>query len=116
MKLHSFQHYSQGLETAMHDAWITTKVRSTLTFAESTRGLPIHIKTHAGTVALSGRLATHTQCEQAVGLTRTVQGVLDIDASDLQTHMFTPGSLPEAPNAEESREFEAPSSMKKDDQ
>ncbi|MGE7955379.1 BON domain-containing protein [Pseudomonas sp. NPDC089530] len=116
MKLHSFQHYSHGLETVMHDAWITTKVRSALTFAESTRGLPIHVKTHAGLVALSGRLATHKQCEQAVSLTRGVHGVVDIDASDLQTHMFTPGSLPEAPSAEEDTEYGAQSSTKKDDQ
>ncbi|AZD03411.1 Transport-associated domain [Pseudomonas chlororaphis subsp. chlororaphis] len=70
MKLHSFQHYSHGLEMAVHDAWVTTKVRSALTFAESTRGLPIHVKTHAGMVTLSGRLNTHKQCEQAVSLTR----------------------------------------------
>ncbi|AZD09395.1 Transport-associated domain [Pseudomonas chlororaphis] len=116
MKLHSFQHYSHGLEMAVHDAWVTTKVKSALTFAESTRGLPIHVTTHAGRVALSGRLDSHKQCEQAVGLTRAVQGVVDIDASDLLTHMFTPGSLPEAPNAEESREYSSQSSTKKDDQ
>jgi hyperosmotically inducible protein len=115
MKLHSFQHYSHGLEMAVHDAWVTTKVRSALTFAESTRGLPIHVKTHAGMVTLSGRLNTHKQCEQAVSLTRGVHGVAGIDASDLQTHMFTPGSLPEAPNAEESREYPSQSSSTKRD-
>lgn len=116
MKLHSLQHYSQGLESVMHDVWLSTKVRSALTFAEPTRGLPIHVKTHAGKVTLSGRLATHKQCEQAISLTRGIQGVVDIDASDLQTHLFTPGSLPEAPDAEESREYEARASMKKDEQ
>lgn len=115
MKLHSFQHYSHGLEMAIHDAWITTKVKSALAFAEPTRGLHINVKTHAGRVALSGRLNTHKQCEQAVSLTRAVQGVVDIDASDLLTHMFRPGSTPEAPNAEESSEYPSPSSTKKDD-
>lgn len=115
MKLHSFQHYSHGLEMAVHDAWITTKVKSALAFAEPTRGLHINVKTHAGMVTLSGRLITHKQCEQAVSLTRAVHGVVDIEASDLQTHMFTPGSLPEAPNAEESREYSSQSSTKKDD-
>ncbi|SDZ65955.1 BON domain-containing protein [Pseudomonas sp. NFIX28] len=115
MKFRSFQHYSHGLEMAMHDAWITTKVKSALAFAEPTRGLNIGVKTHAGRVALSGRLNTHKQCEEAVHVTRGVQGVVDIDASDLLTHMFTPGSLPEAPNAEEDRDYGAQSSTKKDD-
>ena len=110
MKLHSFQHYSHGLETVVHDTWITARVKSALALAETTLGLNVHVKTHAGTVALSGRVNTHRQCEQAVALARSVPGVVDIDASELLTHVFTPGHSPEAPNAEETTERRPPSS------
>ena len=115
MKLHSFQQYSHDLERGVHDTWITTRVKSALAMAEPSLGLQIHVKTHGGTVALSGRVNTHKQCEQAVALTRSVQGVVDIDAKDLLTHVFTPGSIPEPPNAEESAEIRPQSSAKMDD-
>src|SRR5471032_1939797 len=115
MKLHSFQHYSHDLEMAVHDAWITTKVKSALTFSEPTRSLHIGVKTHAGLVALNGRMDSHKQCEQAIGLARSVHGVIEVDASDLLPHMFTPGSFPEAPNAEESAEYPPRSSTRMDD-
>ena len=115
MKLHSFQHYTHGLETGVHDTWITARVKSALTRAEPGLALHIHVKTHAGTVALSGRVNTHRQCEQAVGLARSVQGVVDVDASGLLTHVFTPGSIPGAPSGEESTEYRPPSSTRPDD-
>jgi hyperosmotically inducible protein len=89
MKIHSFQHYSHGLEMAVHDAWITAKVKSALAFSDPTLSLHINVKTHAGIVGLSGRVNTHRQCEQAMGLARSVHGVAEVDASDLQTHVFT---------------------------
>ncbi|QAY93957.1 MULTISPECIES: BON domain-containing protein [unclassified Pseudomonas] len=115
MKLHSFQQYSHDLERGVHDTWITARVKSALAMAEPSLGLQIHVKTHGGTVALSGRVNTHKQCEQAVALARSVQGVVDIDAKDLLTHVFTPGSIPEPPNAEESAEIRPQSSAKMDD-
>ncbi|UVJ43343.1 BON domain-containing protein [Pseudomonas sp. LS1212] len=115
MKIQSFQHYSHDLGMAVHDTWITTKVKSALAFSEPTRSLHINVKTHAGTVTLSGRVNTHKQCEQAISRAHSVHGVTDVDASDLQTHMFTPGSLPEAPNAEETTEYRSGTSEKTDD-
>ncbi|MHC8339607.1 BON domain-containing protein [Pseudomonas sp. HLT2-19-2] len=115
MKLHSFQHYSQDLERGVHDTWITARVKSALAMAEPSFGLQIHVKTHGSTVALSGRVNTHKQCEQAVALARSVQGVVEVDARDLLTHVFTPGTFPEPPNAEESAESRPQSSTKTDD-
>ncbi|MFS2094851.1 BON domain-containing protein [Pseudomonas sp. Pseusp11] len=115
MKLHDFQDYSHGLETVVHDTWITTRVKSALALADTTLGLNVHVRTHAGAVALSGRVNTHRQCEQAVALARTVPGVVNIDASELLTHVFTPGSFPEAPNAEDTPERRPQSSAKTDD-
>ncbi|MCU1749116.1 BON domain-containing protein [Pseudomonas sp. 6D_7.1_Bac1] len=115
MKTHSFQHYSHNLGMTVHDAWITTRVKSALAFSEPTLSLHVNVKTHAGTVALSGRVNTHKDCERVVELARSVTGVNEIDAKDLQTHVFTPGHLPEAPNAEESAEYRPPSSVEKKD-
>ncbi|MHC8394361.1 BON domain-containing protein [Pseudomonas sp. LB3P93] len=114
MKLHSFQHYSHDLEAVMHDTWITARVKSALALAKPSLGLQIHVKTLGSTVTLSGRVNTHKQCEQAVALARTVPGVVEIDARELLTHVFTPGSVPTAPNAEETVE-RRPSSSDQDD-
>ena len=45
MKNHSFQHYAHGLEMAVHDAWITAKVKSALAFSDPTLSLHINVKT-----------------------------------------------------------------------
>ncbi|KJZ40247.1 BON domain-containing protein [Pseudomonas sp. B21-040] len=108
MKLRSFEQYSHHLESVAHDAWLTTRVKSVLAMDDPTLGLQIHVKTHAGTVALSGRVTTHRQCEKVVALTRSVQGVVDVDARELLTHVFTPGSFPEPPDAEERSERRPP--------
>ncbi|OPK11793.1 BON domain-containing protein [Pseudomonas sp. VI4.1] len=116
MKRHSFEHYSHNLEMVAHDAWITTRVKSALAMAKPGLGLHIHVKTLAGRVLLSGLVDTHRECEQAVALARSVNGVVDIDASGLQTHVFRPGSVPGAPDAEEGTEYRPPSSRKMDDE
>lgn len=115
MKLHSLEHYSRQMEMIAHDAWLTARVKSALAMADPALSLQVHVKTLAGTVVLSGRVNTHKQCEQAVALARTVTGVNEIDARELLTHVFTPGSVPTPPNAEESPEIRPPSSAKPDD-
>jgi len=115
MKLQSFDHYSHKLEMATHDVWLTARVKSALALADPTLGLQVHVKTLAGTVMLSGRVNTHKQCEQAVALARTVSGVNEIDARELLTHVFTPGSFPTPPNAEENPEIRPSSSAKPED-
>lgn len=115
MKIHSLQHYSHNLELAVHDAWITTKVKSALSIADPSLSMHINVKTYAGKVVLSGRVNTHRQCDQATALARAVHGVAEVDSSDLQTHVFMPGHFPEAPNAEESAEKRTQSSSQSDD-
>jgi hyperosmotically inducible protein len=92
MKLHSFDHYSHDLAMVARDAWMTARVKSALTRADPNFGLHIHVKTHGGEVLLSGMVDTHRQWEQATDLARSVQGVMDVDASALHTHVFKPGS------------------------
>ena len=115
MKNHTLQHLSQDLGMAVHDTWTTTRVKSALAMADKALSLQIHVKTHAGTVALSGRLMTHRQCERAIELVRGVPGVMQVDARDLLTHVFHPGDLPQAPDGEEANEYRSPLSGKQDD-
>lgn len=105
MKMQSFSQYSQNIGSAVHDAWISAKVRSALAMDKATRGQQIGVKTHAGVVALSGRVASHRQCRQAVALARSIHGVGAVNADELEIHVFAPGSVPEAPNAEETRDM-----------
>jgi len=116
MKNHSLQHLSHDLGMAVHDTWTTTRVKSALAFADKALSLNVHVKTHAGTVALSGRVLTHRQCEQAIELARGVPGVMAVDARELLTNVFMPGSNMEAPDAEERHEYRSPLSGKKDDE
>jgi len=116
MKNHSLQHYSHDLGMAVHDTWTTARVKSALAMADSAQSLHIHVKTHAGTVALSGRVLTHRQCEQVIDRVRAVPGVLDIDARELLTHVFMPASSMQAPDAEEANEYRPPLPRREDDQ
>lgn len=93
MKLHSFEHYSHDLAMAARDSWTTARVKSALTRADPNFGLHIHVKTHGGAVALSGMVDTHRQCDQAIEVARAVQGVVDVEAGGLRTHVFKPGSF-----------------------
>lgn len=115
MKMHSFNQYSHDLGMAVHDLWLTAKVKSALEMAKPTRGQHIHVKTHAGMVSLSGQVETHHLCEQAVELARMVHGVTEVDAQGLETWMVAPGHQPEAPNAEEGVDYLQPGAMREDD-
>ena len=107
MKMHSFNQYSHDLGMAVHDLWLTTKVKSAMEMTKPTRGQHIHVKTHAGMVTLSGQVESHRLCEQAIELARAVHGVAEVDAQGLEVYTVAPGHLPEAPNAEESADHEA---------
>lgn len=116
MKNHSLQHYSHDLGMAVHDTWTTTRVKSALAMADSALSLHVHVKTLAGTVTLSGRLLTHRQCERVIELVRAVPGVLDVDARELLTNVFTPSGSAQPPNAEETTEYRPPLPRREDDQ
>lgn len=114
MKMHSFNRYSHDLGVAVQDLWLTTKVKSALELAKPTRGQHIHVKAHAGAVTLSGQVASHRLCEQAIELARGVHGVSEVDAHELVTWMVEPGQLPEAPNEEETVDYQDHAAMDKD--
>lgn len=66
------------------DTWITTKVKSQLLADSGVSGTDVHVKTRNGVVALSGTLPTAAQRDQAVELTKQVQGVKSVDTAALK--------------------------------
>ena len=61
------------------DGIITAKVKSTLLSDPSVKSLDINVTTRKGEVQLSGFVDSQTQIDQAVALTREIEGVARID-------------------------------------
>jgi hypothetical protein len=63
-------------------AWITTKVKSELT-SNGIDPLHVHVDTEGKVVTLSGTVASTTEAQKAVGVARTVSGVVAV-----KDHLF----------------------------
>jgi len=57
------------------DAWITAKVKALLLKDEGAKGLGVNVKTHKGTVQLSGWVKNEAQIAQAEKIAHSVEGV-----------------------------------------
>lgn len=68
---------------AIDDAWISAKVKTLLLKDESVKGMDVNVKTHMGTVLLSGWVSSPTQIAQAEKIARGVEGVRGVQ-NDLQ--------------------------------
>ncbi len=75
-----------GKETSetVSDAWITTKVKSTLLFSSNVEGTAINVDTNNGVVSLSGTIHTSAERDLAIELAQNVRGVKKVDASGLR--------------------------------
>jgi len=71
---------------AVSDAWITTKVKSTLLFSRSVSGTAINVDTKDGVVSLKGRVGSGAERELAVKLAEDIRGVTKVDASGLEVN------------------------------
>ena len=67
----------------VEDTWITTKVKSGLLADTDTSGLQIEVETNNGVVGLSGQLDSQQQVDAAVRVAEGIEGVVEVDASDL---------------------------------
>ena len=67
----------------VEDTWITTKVKSSLLADTDTSGLQIEVETNNGVVGLSGQLDSQDQVDAAVRVAEGIEGVVEVDASDL---------------------------------
>ena len=61
------------------DAWITTKVKSTLAQDAATPAKDIHVNTKSGVVVLTGSVQSKDQKKKAESDARTIKGVKDVE-------------------------------------
>ena len=75
MKTHSFQHYSHDLGMAIHDAWITTKVKWVFVGADELKGSDINVDTKDHVVTLKGTVKSEAGRAKALALAKDTDGV-----------------------------------------
>lgn len=65
-------------ETYANDAWISSKVKSALLADPEVSGLDIQVETFNGVVQLSGFVNSEEQVQEAIDVTRSIEGVREI--------------------------------------
>jgi hyperosmotically inducible periplasmic protein len=68
----------------VNDAWITTKVKSTLLFSRNVDGMDVEVETRNGVVNLTGTVESSAMRQAAIDLARDIRGVRDVNANALQ--------------------------------
>ncbi len=66
------------------DAWITSKVKSSLIFSRNLDGMDISVMSRNGQVTLGGRVDSAASKELAVETARNVRGVKSVDAGEIR--------------------------------
>jgi osmotically-inducible protein OsmY len=74
---------STKVDQTMSDAWITTKVKSTLLYSSNVAGTDIEVTTSGGNVTLKGRLGSGAERALAIELAQNIKGVNSVNAKDL---------------------------------
>lgn len=69
---------------AISDAWITSKVKSSLLYSRHLDGLSISVKTRGGTVSLSGTVLSRAEKQLAIETARGIRGVHGVEAGALR--------------------------------
>jgi osmotically-inducible protein OsmY len=69
---------AQTLEGEATDAWITTKVKSSLLYTKGVDGTAVHVETRDGVVRLSGKLPSQDAIDKAIRETRRIAGVKEV--------------------------------------
>ena len=70
-------------ERKISDAWITTKVKSTLLYSSNVAGSDITVTTTAGVVTMEGKLSSGAERALAIELAQNVRGVKSVQAKGL---------------------------------
>lgn len=73
------QDSGQDSEQPATDTWITTKVKTTLLATDGVAGTDINVSTSNGVVTLAGVLDSQAAVDKAVEVTRSIEGVVDVD-------------------------------------
>ncbi|MCK9563509.1 MAG: BON domain-containing protein [Bacteroidales bacterium] len=75
---------AQSLGDGVSDAWITSKVKSSLLLNSNLKGMDIHVETRNGEVTLSGVVRNSTEKDLAEEIASNIRGVAGVSASGLQ--------------------------------
>jgi osmotically-inducible protein OsmY len=75
----------------LSDAWITSKVKSSLIYSRNLDGLNIKVETKQGLVTLNGIVANYAEKELAVEVARNIRGVKGVNADALKVMARTTG-------------------------
>jgi osmotically-inducible protein OsmY len=73
------------------DAWIISKVKSSLIYSRTLDGLNIKVDSKAGVVKLDGVVANYAEKELAVEIARNIRGVKGVNADTLRVTTRTAG-------------------------
>lgn len=76
--------HSSSMTEAVSDAWITTKVKTELATTKGVSSTDISVTTVDGLVTLTGVLSNKAEIDKAVAMTRSIEGVQDVDAAGLK--------------------------------
>lgn len=68
----------------LSDAWVTSKVKSSLIYSRTLDGLNINVSTDNGVVSLDGIVANFAEKELAVEIARNIRGVKGVNADALK--------------------------------
>lgn len=71
-------------DEAISDAWITTKVKSSLLMSTNVDGLDLTVETKDGIVTLGGAASSTSERDLAVEIAKDIKGVKSVDASSVK--------------------------------
>lgn len=74
---------SEEVGEEISDAWITTKVKSTLLYSSNVRGTDVAVNTKAGVVTLTGKVQSGAERALAIEIADNVRGVKSVEAKGL---------------------------------
>ncbi|MFJ3486730.1 BON domain-containing protein [Pseudomonas sp. NPDC090202] len=75
---------ADSVREELSDAWVTSKVKSSLIYSRTLDGLNIKVQTKTGVVSLEGVVANYAEKELAVEIARNIRGVKGVDADALR--------------------------------
>ncbi len=78
------QAQANSVREELSDAWITSKVKSSLIYSRNLDGLNIKVETKSGVVSLDGVVANYAEKELAIEIARNIRGVKGVDADTLR--------------------------------
>ncbi len=71
--------HSRTTSVVVDDAWITSKVKSSLISDNLVSGTDVSVETYQGTVMLSGFVDAKSQMDRAVEIAKSVEGVKKVE-------------------------------------